>query len=77
MSRVVTEAGPKPGVSIDRIAYTPLAAAIATGRSRSRLYKALKAGELMARKDGRATLIEADELKRWIGSLPMMGEQAA
>jgi hypothetical protein len=76
MSQIVTEAG-QPAASIDRLAYTPLAAAIATGRSRSRLYKALKAGELVARKDGRATLIEAGELRRWIGSLPVMGSQAA
>jgi len=56
--------------TIERLAFTPSAAAIVTGRSRSRLYRALKAGELIARKDGRATLIEAAELRRWIGAMP-------
>jgi hypothetical protein len=59
----------------DKIALTPNAAAVASGRSRSRIFLAIKNGELSARKDGRATLIEADELKRWIRSLPVIGRQ--
>ena len=56
--------------STDRISYTPNEAAFATGRSRSRIFKAIKDKELMARKDGRATVIEAHELRRWIRDLP-------
>jgi excisionase family DNA binding protein len=56
-----------------RIAYTPLEAAAEIGRSRSRIFRAIKDGELSARKDGRATLIEGDELARWLRSLPRIG----
>ena len=52
------------------IAYSPVGAALATGRSRTRIFKAIKDRELVARKDGRATLLEADELRRWVRALP-------
>jgi excisionase family DNA binding protein len=42
----------------------------ASGISRSRLYEALKAGNLKARKAGRRTLIETAELKRFVADLP-------
>jgi excisionase family DNA binding protein len=58
-----------------RIAYTPEEAAVVTGRSRSRIFKAIKDGELTARKDGKATLLEDAELRRWLGSLPTIGRQ--
>ena len=57
------------------IAYTPEQAAVVTGRSRSRIFKAIKDKELTARKDGKATLLEADELLRWLRSLPTVGRQ--
>jgi hypothetical protein len=56
-----------------QISYSPAQAAIATGRSRSRIFKALKDGELVAKKDGRATLIEAAELVRWVDAMPADG----
>jgi excisionase family DNA binding protein len=56
-----------------RISFTPVEAAAATGRTRTRIYLAIKSGELTARKDGRATLIEAAELTRWVRSLPTIG----
>ena len=59
--------------SVTPISYTPTAAAVVTGRSRSRIFKALKDRELTARKDGRATLIERDELVRWLRTLPTIG----
>ncbi len=37
------------------------------------IFKAIKDKELTARKDGRATLIEMDELTRWVRSLPTIG----
>lgn len=65
---------PKP--PLRRIAYTPVEAAAATGRTRTRIFKAIKDKELTARKDGRATLIERDELARWVRSLPTIGRNA-
>jgi hypothetical protein len=55
---------------VECIAYSPQGAALATGRSRTRIFKAIKDRELVARKDGRATLLEADELRRWVRALP-------
>lgn len=52
------------------LAYPPAQAALAVGRSLSRIKRAIKDGELMALKDGRATLILRSELERWLGNLP-------
>lgn len=54
----------------ETLAFSVPSAAAATGTSRARLYEAMKAGELRARKFGRRTIIPADELRRWLGSLP-------
>jgi hypothetical protein len=62
---------------IERIAYSPQGAALATGRSRTRIFKAIKDKELIARKDGRATVLEAEELRRWVRSLPTAADPAA
>jgi hypothetical protein len=59
---------------VECIAYSPAGAAAVTGRSRSRIFLAIKNKELIARKDGRATLLEASELERWIKSLPTVGQ---
>jgi excisionase family DNA binding protein len=59
----------------EQISYTPEQAALITGRSRSRIFKAIKDKELTARKDGKATLLERDELRRWVRSLPAIGRQ--
>ena len=55
------------------IAVPPLKAAELTGTKRTRIFKAIKDGELIARKCGGATLIEVSELRRWIQSLPVIG----
>ena len=55
------------------LAYPPAQAAKVIGRSHSRVKKAIREKELTARKDGRATLIEHTELRRWISSLPTIG----
>lgn len=52
------------------LAYSPTTAAIVSGRTRTRIFLAIKNGELAAKKDGKATLIEADELKRWVQQMP-------
>ena len=57
------------------IAYAPEKAAVACGRSRTRIFKAIRDQELCARKDGHATLIEVAELTRWIRSFPTIGRQ--
>lgn len=63
----------RKGGKLDRISYTPNESAIVTGRSRTRIFKAIKDRELLARKDGRATLIEESELRRWVKALPTIG----
>jgi excisionase family DNA binding protein len=62
-------------ITLQAISYTPEQAAFVTGRSRSRIFKAIQNRELMARKDGKATLLEADELRRWVRSMPTIGRQ--
>ena len=46
-----------------------------TDRPRPRIRRAIKNGELVARKDGRRLIIEIDELRRWICSLPRASHQ--
>lgn len=59
--------------SLPRLAVTPNEAAIVTGRTRTRIFDAIKKNELTARLDGKATLLEMSELARWIGSMPTRG----
>ena len=61
--------------SFDALAYPPAQAAKVTGRSHTRIKKAIREKELTARKDGRATLIERAELQRWLGTLPTIGRK--
>jgi excisionase family DNA binding protein len=63
------------GADVPRLSLTPGQAAHSTGFSRTRIYNAIKDEELTARKDGRATVIEISELRRWIQSLPTRGRQ--
>lgn len=63
----------RPMYHSDPLAYPPLEAAHVSGRSHTRIKKAIREGELTARKDGKATLIEHAELKRWIESFPTIG----
>jgi hypothetical protein len=55
---------------IPRISLTPDEAAASTGFSRTRIFGAIKDGKLVARGDGKATVIETDELARWVRSMP-------
>jgi excisionase family DNA binding protein len=59
------------------IAYAPPEAARVIGRSRTRIFAAIRDGELVARKDGGRTLIEHEELCRWVRSLPTIGREPA
>ena len=64
-----------PENPIDALAYTTAQAAAVTGRSHTRIKKAIREKELTARKDGRATLIERAELQRWLAALPTIGRK--
>jgi hypothetical protein len=59
---------------IPRIAMKPNEAAEATGFSRTRIFNAIRDGEMIARKDGKATIIEVAEIVRWVRSLPVRGK---
>lgn len=62
--------------------FSPIAVAIedapqAVGVSRTRIFQAIRDNEITARKAGRSTIIEIDELKRWVKSLPVKGRNLA
>lgn len=67
-----TEVGERT-TRIQRITLAVEEAAEATGLSRTRIFNAIRDGELTARKAGRVTLIEAAELARWIRTFPTRG----
>ena len=54
----------------EKLTYTIAEATRALGIGRSTIYLALASGKLSARKCGARTLLMADELKRFISSLP-------
>jgi excisionase family DNA binding protein len=62
--------------SVPRLSLTPDEAAASTGLSRTRIFEAIRAKKLIARKDGKATIIELDELQRYVRSLPAKGRVA-
>lgn len=57
------------------MAYSLQGAALAVGRSHSRIRKAIHDKELTARKDGKSILIEAAELQRWLSNLPVLTDE--
>lgn len=61
--------------SVPRLSLTPDEAAASTGFARTRIFQAIRDHELTARKSGKATVIETDELARWVRSLPTRGRQ--
>jgi excisionase family DNA binding protein len=60
---------------LPRFSLTPDEAAESTGFSKSRIFQAIRSGELTARKDGKATVIETQEVLRWLRSLPTRGRR--
>jgi excisionase family DNA binding protein len=62
---------------LPRFSLTPDEAAESTGFSKTRIFLAIRDKELTARKDGKATVIETDELLRWLRSRPIRGRQPA
>ena len=59
------------------LAYTIAEAVKAAAVSRTELYRAVGRGELVLRKRGKRSIILADELRRWLASLPIAGTNAA
>ena len=59
------------GSATPRLSLTPSELAQSAGVGRSRIFKAIRDGELEAHKAGpRTTLIEVEAARRWIKSLP-------
>ena len=58
-----------------RLALTPDEAAECTGFRRTRIFSAIKNGELSARRHGKSLVIEVGELQRWLRSLPTRGRR--
>ena len=61
---------------------TPLAYSIAEASEVSRIgrtsiYEAINSRDLIARKNGRRTVILADDLRRWLQSLPVTSSDSA
>ena len=61
------------GRVIPRLGFSPDEAAASAGVSRTKIFEAIRDGELTARKSGKTTIIEPSELQRWIRSLPTRG----
>jgi len=61
------------GRAIPRLGLNPNEAAESTGVSRTKIFEAIRDGELTARKSGKTTIIEPSELQRWVRSLPTRG----
>jgi len=53
-----------------KLAYSPDEAAAETSFGLARIYQAMNAGELKARKSGKRTVIPHDELVSWLANLP-------
>jgi len=58
---------------VPRLGFSPDEAAESAGVSRTRIFEAIRDGTLTARKAGKTTVIEIDELRRWVRSLPVRG----
>ncbi len=62
---------------MEKLAYSIREAVAAGGGSRTKLYEAIAAGTLKARKRGRSTVILAADLALYLESLPDFHEKAA
>lgn len=64
-------------MTYEPLAYTVAEAVKAAAVSRTELYRAVARQELVLRKRGKRSIILADELKRWLASLPAASSKAA
>jgi excisionase family DNA binding protein len=58
---------------VPRLGFNPDEAARSAGVSRTRIFEAIRDGTLTARKAGKQTVIEVNELQRWVRCLPTRG----
>ena len=54
----------------EKVAYSPGQAAAAVGVGRTFIFERIRDGSLRAKKAGRRTLIDADDLLAWVKALP-------
>ena len=59
-----------------QLAMTIAEACAASRIGRTRVYEAIRAGELRARKHGKRTLILADDLRQWLERLPVLAPKS-
>jgi hypothetical protein len=55
---------------LPRLGLSPDETAIACAVSRTRVFEAIRKGELKALKAGKSTVIEVEEAQRWLRSMP-------
>lgn len=59
-----------------KISFTIEQAVKATGVGRTAIFAAIKSGRLVARKNGRRTLIASSDLQQFISNLPTVGRES-
>jgi hypothetical protein len=59
-----------PPRELEPLAYDISEAAQVSRRGRTRIKRAIAAGELRAKKEGRSTIILESDLRRWLAQLP-------
>jgi len=64
-------------MTTEPLAFTISEAVKVSAISRTEIYRSAQRGELTLRKRGKRSLILADELKRWLASLPVATPKAA
>jgi excisionase family DNA binding protein len=64
-----------PNQPLQPLAYPIEQVPAVSGVPRTKVFEAIRRGELMARKIGRSTLIEHAELQRFLSSLPIRGRR--
>jgi excisionase family DNA binding protein len=57
-------------MAVDKLAYSIPELCEATGFRRTKIYEELRLGNLKSIKLGRRTVIRAEELRRWLATLP-------
>jgi len=58
------------------LAYSIAEASEVAGIGRTSIYEAINSGELIARKNGRRTVILSDDLRRWLQGLPVTNSKS-
>ncbi len=71
--QIIQQTGNPAALLNNVIAYAIEAVPAVAGVTRTQVFEAIRAQKLTARKNGRRTIIEADELRRWIATFPTKG----